>query len=128
MVRYLLLRRRHEIIRSDSQGGRAWATYYLQVVSSIAPLFGEPIQTSHKSSVPKVRFGTGDEFHKTLKRKVDRYFGITGRSPRDCPRMYVKTGIVLAWAIGSYLLLLLVVSQWWLAVPIAISLGLSLAA
>jgi linoleoyl-CoA desaturase len=63
-----------------------------------------------------------------VKRKVDRYFGITGRSPRDCPQMYVKTGVVLAWAAASYLLLLLVVSQWWLAIPLAISLGLALAA
>jgi hypothetical protein len=50
---------------------------------------GDPIETTLKPSAPKVRFGTGDEFHKTLKRKVDRYFGITGRSPRDCPGLYV---------------------------------------
>ena len=89
---------------------------------------GEPIETILKPSAAKVRFGGGDEFHKTLKRKVERYFGITGRKPRDCPQMYVKTGIVLSWAVGSYLVLLLVVSQWWIAVPLAVSLGLSIAA
>ena len=87
-----------------------------------------PVEPVPDTRVPaKVRFGSGDEFHKTLKRKVDRYFGITGRKPRDCPQMYVKTAVVLTWAIASYVLLVFVVSQWWLVVPLAVSLGLALA-
>ena len=99
------------------------------MVTPDSPAPGDQIQTHSSAPAPaKVRFGTGDEFHRRVKRRVDRYFGITGRRPRDCPQMYVKTGVVLAWAVGSYLLLLLAVSQWWLAVPLAVSLGLALAA
>ena len=81
------------------------------------------------TSVPaKVRFDGADPFQKQLKRRVDRYFRMTGRSERDSPRMYLKTAAVFAWAITSYVLLVFVVSSWWLAVPLAISIGLATAA
>jgi len=92
-------------------------------------LTGDPISqpTTSLSQRVKLRFAGGDAFHRALRRKVERYFSLTGLSQRDCPRMYIKTGIVLAWSIASYLLLLLVATQWWLSVPLAISLGLALA-
>jgi len=42
--------------------------------------------------------------------------------------MYFKTATILAWFFGAYLLILLAVSNWWLIVPLAIVLGLALAA
>src|SRR5207248_7699728 len=46
----------------------------------------------------------------------------------DCPQMYVKTAAVLAWFAATYLLLLFVVTSWWWAAPLAVLLGLSMAA
>jgi linoleoyl-CoA desaturase len=42
--------------------------------------------------------------------------------------MYVKTVVVLSWLAASYALLVFFATTWWLALPLAISLGLSMAA
>ena len=75
-----------------------------------------------------LKFGTEDAFYRELRKRVDEYFKRTGRSQRDCPRMYLKTAIVLTWFAASYALLVFVATTWWLAVPLAISLALSMAA
>src|SRR5258708_972036 len=75
-----------------------------------------------------LKFGRGDGFHSALRERVDSYVRSTGRRPRDCVRMYLKTAIVLAWFVGSYASLVLLAGTWWLAVPLAISLGLAMAA
>lgn len=76
----------------------------------------------------KIKFRNGDEFYRTLKARVDRYFQFTGQSPRDCGRMYLKTAAVLGWLAASYVLLVFVAATWWQAVPLAVSLGLAMAA
>lgn len=76
----------------------------------------------------KIKFSGTDAFQKTLKARVDRYFRLTHRSPRDCPQMYVKTAIVLNWFLASYALLVFAAPTWWIAIPLAVSLGLSMAA
>jgi linoleoyl-CoA desaturase len=53
---------------------------------------------------------------------------MTGRSPRDCPQLYVKASLLLIWLLGSYALLVFAASAWWAAIPLAISLGLAMAA
>jgi linoleoyl-CoA desaturase len=75
-----------------------------------------------------LKFARADEFQKTLKRRVDRYFQFTGLSPHDNPRMYLKTAIILTWLASSYVLLVFFASAWWVAIPLAISMGLSMAA
>ena len=75
-----------------------------------------------------LKFGAGDEFHRELRRRVDQYFTSTGRSPRDCSQMYLKTAAVLGWVAVSYGLLVFSAGSWWSALPLAISLGLSMAA
>ena len=42
--------------------------------------------------------------------------------------MYFKTATILAWFFGAYFLLLFAVAQWWLILPLAVLLGLALAA
>jgi linoleoyl-CoA desaturase len=76
----------------------------------------------------ELKFGASDGFHSALRRRVAQYFRGTGRRPRDCPQMYLKTVIVFAWLLGSYALLVFVAGTWWLALPLMISLGLSMAA
>jgi linoleoyl-CoA desaturase len=89
-------------------------------------------RTSRRQSGPPalgpLKFGADDAFHLELRRRVDEYFLSTGKSRRDCPRMYLKTAIVLTWFVSSYTLLVFNVSTWWMAIPAAISLALSMAA
>jgi linoleoyl-CoA desaturase len=75
----------------------------------------------------RLKFHTPDSFRQALRRRVDEYFATTGRSPRDCGQMYAKSAIVLSSCAGMYVLLLLLASSWWLAVPLAVALGLALA-
>jgi linoleoyl-CoA desaturase len=75
-----------------------------------------------------LKFAADREFYSELRRRVDDYFLTTGRRKRDCPRMYVKTAVIMSWFGASYMLLVFAASNWWQAVPLAISLALSMAA
>jgi linoleoyl-CoA desaturase len=77
---------------------------------------------------PHIGFAGSDHFQKTLKARVERYFSMTGRSPRDCWQMYLKTAIIFAWLIASYVLLVFFANAWWQAVPLTLSLGFAMAA
>ncbi len=76
---------------------------------------------------PKLKFNGSDRFLRELRKRVDAYFERTGRSKRDSARMYFKTATILAWFFSAYILLVFVVTSWWLVVPLAIVLGLALA-
>jgi len=75
-----------------------------------------------------LKFGADDEFHHELRCRVDQYFTSTGRKRRDCPQMYLKTAVILGWLVMSYVLLVFFAASWWLALSLAISLGLAMAA
>jgi linoleoyl-CoA desaturase len=87
-----------------------------------------PSAVRHFGELPKVKFNGSDRFLRELRKRVDAYFEQTGRSRRDCPKMYFKTATIFAWFISAYLLLLLVTMHWWLVIPLAVVLGLSVAA
>jgi linoleoyl-CoA desaturase len=75
-----------------------------------------------------LKFDAGDGFYAELRRRVDQYFETVGHGRRDRPQMYLKTALVGAWCVASYVLLLVFAADsWWLAVPFALSLALSLA-
>lgn len=76
----------------------------------------------------RLTFGRDNRFQQELRRRVDEYFRRTGRRQRDCPQMYLKTAIILAVFISLYSLLVFVAATWWQALPLAILLGLSMAA
>src|SRR5947209_2772045 len=84
--------------------------------------------TARSDYAPKLKFSGSDRFLRELKRRVDAYFERTGRPRRDCPQMYFKTATILAWFFGAYFLLLFVPMSWWLILPLAVVLGLSMAA
>ena len=77
---------------------------------------------------PKLKFNGSDRFLRELRRRVDAYFERTGRPRRDCPQMYFKTATILAWFFSAYVLLVFVCTSWWIVLPLAIVLGLSMAA
>jgi len=85
---------------------------------------------NHISDVAQSRliFSRENAFHKELRRRVDDYFRSSDRSPRDCPAMYLKTAIILTVFSGLYSLLVFIAESWWQALPLAVLLGLSVAA
>lgn len=74
------------------------------------------------------KFAPNDRFRGVLRERVDEYFATTGRRPHDCWSMYLKTAIALGCLATAYALLVFVATTWWLAVPLMVLLGLSLAA
>ena len=82
----------------------------------------------HGATPQTVKFARSDEFLQSLKKRVDAYFVETGKKPRDCGQMYFKTATIMTWFVGTYVLLMFVVSSWWLVVPLSIVMGLAMAA
>lgn len=76
----------------------------------------------------RLTFGRDNAFQKELRLRVDDYFRTSGRTQRDCPAMYLKTGVILTLFAVFYLLLVFVANYWWQAFPLATLLGLSVAA
>jgi len=76
----------------------------------------------------ELKFGASDGFQSELRKRVEEYFRSSGRGQRDCPQMYLKTAIIGGWFVASYALLVFCVGTGWLALPLAILLGLSMAA
>lgn len=81
-----------------------------------------------KPAPGELKFDSNDVFLRELRHRVDRYFETTGLTPRDCPRMYLKTALILGWCAGSYALLVFGPGTWWLVLPALVSLGVSMAA
>jgi linoleoyl-CoA desaturase len=68
------------------------------------------------------------DFHRALRSRVDAYFECVGRAPDHVPLMRLKSAIIFAWLIGSYLIALLVAQTWWQAALACFSIGLAMAA
>lgn len=97
-------------------------------MSSVPPQTSPPAPAAPGHGAGALKFSRSDRFLRELRKRVDAYFERTGRPRRDCPQMYFKTATILAWFIAAYVLLLFVVSSWWLVLPLAVVLGLSMAA
>src|SRR5947199_7083752 len=87
-----------------------------------------PAKHADRPLSPKLKFSGSDRLIRELRRRVDAYFEQTGRPRRDCPQMYFKTATILAWFFGAYFVLLFAVHSWWLVLPVAVLLGLAMAA
>ncbi|MBK07578.1 MAG: acyl-CoA desaturase [Deltaproteobacteria bacterium] len=75
----------------------------------------------------KIQFTKKSPFSKELKRRVDAYFQEQNLSPRDQPKMYLKTVIILSWTLASYALLLFGPAIVWFKFLMAASLGAAMA-
>ncbi len=87
-----------------------------------------PIGPGPAATPGTLKFASGDGFHLELRRRVDQYFTANSRRPRDCPAMYLKTVLVFCWLGASYVALVFWAASWLTALPLAIALGLSMAA
>jgi linoleoyl-CoA desaturase len=105
----------------------------MDVVDSVQPT-GKPAEKAakktagHAAAVTALKFNGSDRFIRELRKRVDAYFEQTGQRRRDCPQMYFKTATILSWFAVAYLLLLFFVTSWWAILPLAVILGLSMAA
>ncbi len=63
----------------------------------------------------------------SLKSRVDSYFAETGKNRHGGARMWTKSGILIGWAVLSYLALVFLAATWWQVVTAAVSLGLAIA-
>jgi linoleoyl-CoA desaturase len=79
------------------------------------------------SQATKAKFLEAGPFHQHLKARVEQYLGASGRSPRDLPAMYVKTGVILAWFVASYVWLVFGADTVWGAAVGCVSVGLAVA-
>ena len=95
--------------------------------ASTVPTSSPAAHASQPHPAP-LKFNASDRFIRELRNRVDQYFERTGRRRRDCPQMYFKTASILAWFVGAYVLLLFVATSWWTVLPLAVILGLSMAA
>lgn len=71
------------------------------------------------------KFAPGDEFQRALRQRVEAAANEMGMQRRDCPRMYLKIGVVLATFALSYYLLVFVAQTWWQAVPLGLLLAMA---
>ncbi len=75
----------------------------------------------------KLKFAGDNAFHRELRRRVDDYFSQGERKQRDSHRMYLKTAIILAAFIASYVLLVFFAATWWQGLLLSVALGISMA-
>lgn len=76
----------------------------------------------------RLKFSEDDTFYREVRRRVDEHFRKTSDRKRDCPRMYLKTAIILAAFALTWTSLVFFASTWWQALPLAVVLGLCVAA
>ncbi|MBI5608129.1 MAG: acyl-CoA desaturase [Deltaproteobacteria bacterium] len=67
-------------------------------------------------------------FRHDLEGRVDAYFAATGKARRDLPAMYSKTAVILLWTAACWAALVFGDVRWWLALPLAVGLGLGVSA
>ncbi|MBX9679330.1 MAG: acyl-CoA desaturase [Gemmataceae bacterium] len=91
------------------------------------------MQSSNLEAPPASRspdrliFTQSNGFRMELQHRVDAFLESTGRRPRDCWQMYLKSAILFATYGAAYVLLVFFAQNAWQAVPLAVLLGLATA-
>jgi len=75
----------------------------------------------------RVTYNSSSEFQQALRRRVDRYFRMTKRSPLAGASMYVKTAVILLAFAALYVGLVFFAATWWQIVLLSIGLGVTVA-
>ena len=95
--------------------------------AAVIPAVVDPTAVTDRNGLPKLKFAAGDRFLRELRGRVDAYFERTGKRRRDCPSMYAKTGVMMTWFFGTYVLLLTLPHHWWIVLPLAVLQGMAVA-
>ena len=75
----------------------------------------------------RLKFAPDNGFQKELRRRVEAFIREQGLKERDCPRMYLKSAVILATFAITYALLVFAARTWWQALLLALLLGLAVA-
>jgi linoleoyl-CoA desaturase len=75
----------------------------------------------------RLRFAADNDFQLELRRRVEEFIRRSHLQQRDCPRMYLKTIIVLGTFAAAYVLLVFFARSGWQGLPLALLLGLATA-
>jgi linoleoyl-CoA desaturase len=67
-------------------------------------------------------------FHSELKRRVAHYFVSTGKRERDTASMYLKTLVIFALWIASYIALVFLANTWWMGLLAGFSVAIAMTA
>ena len=79
------------------------------------------------ASTDRLKFNGDNAFQRELRRRVEDYFKRSGQKPRDGMRIYLKTAIILAAFVTSYVLLVFFAATWWQGLLLSIALGVATA-
>jgi len=79
------------------------------------------------ASSDRLKFNGDNVFQRELRRRVEAYFKHNGLKQRDSARLYLKTAIILASFVASYVLLVFFAATWWQALPLSLVLGVATA-
>ena len=109
-------------------------SFSLDTMPQTSASFNELQTHAEKSESPslangKLKFAKDSAgFLNTLKGRVDEYFQRTGKSRNDCWQMYLKSVIILSWFAASYIALVFFTTSIWVALPLAVLLGVAMSA
>src|SRR5580693_4873854 len=78
-------------------------------------------------SADRLKFNGDNTFQRELRRRVEEHFKRTGHQQRDSARMYLKSAIILAIFVASYVLLVFFAQTWWQGLLLSAVLGAALA-
>jgi len=92
-----------------------------------APAGPAPANPAPEAKSQALKFSRSDRFVKELRSRVDAFMEQTGRKKRDVPSMYLKTATLLTAFFSIYITLMFFVTSWWLIVPLAMLLGVTVA-
>lgn len=85
-------------------------------------------RSSHAdASTDRLKFSGDNTFQRELRRRVEDYFKRSGQKQRDGLRIYLKTAIILAAFVTSYVLLVFFAATWWQGLLLSIVLGVATA-
>lgn len=76
----------------------------------------------------RLRFAGDNAFQLEVKRRVIAHLRATGRRERGAGEMYLKTAVIIASFVSTYLALVFLAEAWWQALPLAVVLGLTIVA
>lgn len=79
------------------------------------------------ASTDRLKFNGDNVFQRELRRRVEAYFKQSGQKQRGGARIYLKTALILATFVASYVLLVFFAATWWQGLLLSLVLGVATA-
>lgn len=85
-------------------------------------------QRTPSAKRPVIKYPPHTDMWTELNGRVQEYFESSGKRRDGGARLWVKTSLILAWLVASYVALVFLAEAWWQAIPAAVSLSFAVAA